>query len=161
MCSNVINNDQVNSYSQNSTPTPNYLPTCLPPESTQKAQYSMAAKALLGTVDLDVHNIHNWAILDLGATSHFLVTAAPTCHKEIAQTPLKVQLPDGGHVTSTHTCNLDLPKFSIKAQLGHIINNHCDHSRENDDRYSGGHHDQHGSNYERRDSGNRGHQQQQ
>ena len=82
----------------------------------------------MGTVNLDVHNIHNWAILDSGATSHFLVTAAPTCHKEIAQVPLKVRLPDGGHVTSTHTCNLDLPKLPTKARLGHIIPGLASHS---------------------------------
>ena len=80
------------------------------------------------TYELDSHNFHNWAILDSRATSHFLVTAAPTCHNEIAKAPLKVRLPDGGHVTSTHTCTLDLPELPTKARLGHIIPGLASHS---------------------------------
>ena len=82
----------------------------------------------MGTVNLDTTNIHEWAILDSGATSHFLVSAAPTSNKKFAQTPLKVRLPDGGLVSSTHTCHLELPKLPTKARLGHIIPGLASHS---------------------------------
>lgn len=126
MCSNVKNNNQVYSYSQSPIPTPTYLHTSV--LSPQKARYPIAANTTVQTIDLNSHNIHNWAILYSGATSHFLVTAAPTCHSKITKAPLKVRLPDGGHVTSTHTCTLDLPELPTKARLGHIILGLVSHS---------------------------------
>ena len=90
--------------------------------------YATAAQTLLETVNLDSRNIHEWAILDSGATSHFLVSEAPTSNRQIAETPLKVRLPDGAHVSSTHTCHLDIPKLPQEARHGHIIPGLASHS---------------------------------
>ena len=42
------------------------------------SQYGYAENALLATVDINMSNIKEWAILDSGTTSHFLVLEAPT-----------------------------------------------------------------------------------
>ena len=63
LCSAVNNNSNVNSYTQKPTPTPTYQPS--------STKYSYAAKALLGTVDLDLSNIHKRTIMDSGATVIF------------------------------------------------------------------------------------------
>ena len=73
-------------------------------------------------------NIKEWAILDSGATSHFLVTDAPATHIVPANSPLAVQLPDGTHVHSTHTCDLDLLLLPQQGQQGHIIPGLASHS---------------------------------
>ena len=124
MCSAVINNSNVNSYTQKPTPTPTWQPSSQPAST----KYSYAAKALLETVDLDLSNIHKWAIMDSGATSHFLVTAAPTTNRQIDKTPLRVRLPDGGEVSSSHTCDLDIPALPSKARIAHIIPGLASHS---------------------------------
>ena len=128
MYSDGKNNNDVDLYSQIPTPNPTYLPTNLPHRAPQQLRYALAAKALLQTVDLDLHNLHEWAILDSGATSHFLVSAAPTRNRQFTTSPLKVRLPDGGYVSSTHTCDLDLPLLPTKARLGHIIPGLASHS---------------------------------
>ncbi len=93
-------------------PTSN--PTC------ERTKYAFAAESLLSTVDIDMHNIRNWAILDSGATSNFLVTNAPVEDIVEATKGLHVKLPNGDKVTSTHTCNLKLP-LPNASRLGHII----------------------------------------
>ena len=50
---------------------------------------------LLSTVDINLQNIKKWAILDSGASSHFLVTGAPVTNKKVATNPIAVTLPDG------------------------------------------------------------------
>ena len=45
-------------------------------------KYEYAAKAILATVDINMQNVHEWAILDSGATSHFLVIEAPTTDRQ-------------------------------------------------------------------------------
>ena len=62
-------------------------------------KYEYASKALLATVDINMQNVHKWAILDSGATSHFLVIAAPTTDFQEAKNPLSVKLPDGARVS--------------------------------------------------------------
>ena len=75
-----------------------------------------------------MQNIKDWAILDSGATSHFLVTAAPTSDVSPATSPLKVTIPDGSQVQSTHTCKLAIPELPEQARLGHIIPGLASHS---------------------------------
>ncbi len=53
--------------------------------------------------------IRAWAILDSGATSHFLMTAAPMTNMHPASKPIIAQLSNGKRVHSTHTCTLDIP----------------------------------------------------
>ena len=84
-------------------------------------QYAYAAKKLLKTVDFDIENIREWSILDLAATSHFLVVDAPVNDVTTAESPINVKQPDGACVSSTHTCNLRIPNLPPAARLAHII----------------------------------------
>ena len=91
-------------------------------------KYEYAAKALLATVDINTQNVHEWAILDSGATSHFLVIAAPMTDRQEAKNPLGVKLPDGARVSSTHTCTLAITDLPAKARIVHIIPGLAAHS---------------------------------
>ena len=93
-----------------------------------RARYAYAAQALLQTVDFKLEDLKNWAILDSGATSHFLVTNAPVNDILPAANPLTVQIPNGERVTSTHTCNLDMPHLPEPARQGHIMPGLASHS---------------------------------
>jgi len=55
-------------------------------------------KSLLQTVDIKVEDLKNLAILDSGATSHFLVPDAPAIDILLASHPLAVQIPNGERV---------------------------------------------------------------
>jgi hypothetical protein len=53
-----------------------------------------------------------WAILDSGATSHFLTTAAPMINMRPISKPIIAWLPNGEHVHSTHTgCDVVFTKI--------------------------------------------------
>ena len=73
-------------------------------------------------------SIKDWSILDSGATSHFLVTAASITNITPASNPLTVKLPDGACVSSTHTCTLNLPQLPTRAREGHIVPGLASHS---------------------------------
>ncbi len=60
-------------------------------------------------ISTDAKTIKQWAILDSGATSHFLTTNVPATNICTASVPLVARLPNGERVQSTHTCTLDLP----------------------------------------------------
>ena len=60
-----------------------------------RQQYAYAAEKLLKTVDFDIENIKEWAILESGATSHFLVVDAPVDDVMAAESPINVEQPDG------------------------------------------------------------------
>ena len=66
-------------------------------------------------------SIKDWAIIDSGATSHFLVTTALITNITSASNPLKVKLPDGACVSSTYKFTLTLPQLPTRAREGHII----------------------------------------
>ena len=51
----------------------------------------------------------NMAVTDAGATGHFVLPDTPVTNIKIARHPLKISLPDGDCLTSTHTCTLDIP----------------------------------------------------
>ena len=91
-------------------------------------RFQYAANALLHTVDINMENIKEWAILDSGATSHFLVTEAPTSEMTIATMLIRVTIPDGSQVQSTHTCKLAIPELPDVARIGHIIPGLASHS---------------------------------
>ena len=92
-------------------------------EKTHKntSQYGYEVNALLATVDINMENIKERAILDSGATAHFLVTEAPTSNVQTAINPPIVRLPDGAQLRSTATCILVLPQLPAAARKGHII----------------------------------------
>ncbi len=91
-------------------------------------QFAFAAHQLLQKVDIDMDNIKEWAIMDSGATSHFLVTDVHVANVSPAIKPLNVQIPNGEMVSTTHTCELDLPKLPPAARQGHILPGIASHS---------------------------------
>jgi hypothetical protein len=60
-------------------------------------------------------------ISDSGATGHFLQADAPVTNKQIATTPIRITLPDGNKIQSSHTCNLDIPWLPNAITAGHIV----------------------------------------
>ena len=63
----------------------------------------------------------HYAIFDSGATAHFLVDNAHVVNKRPALKPLTIRLPNGKHIVSTHTCNLDLPWLPHSITEAHIV----------------------------------------
>ena len=61
------------------------------------------------------------AIADAGATSHFIVAGAPVLNKQPATSPLRIHLPDGDTLRSSHTCDLDVPALPAAARTAHIV----------------------------------------
>ena len=59
------------------------------------SQYAFAVQSLLQTVDFNLQDLKDWAILDSGATSHFLITTASVIDILPTTTPLVVQIPNG------------------------------------------------------------------
>ena len=78
-------------------------------KNTHSTRDKYAANKILSTFDINMKSIKDWAILDSGATSHFLVTTAPITNITPASNPLTVKLTDGACVSSTHTYTLNLP----------------------------------------------------
>jgi hypothetical protein len=76
---------------------------------TTTNNYAFAASILLKTINVNAATIERWAILDYGATSHFLTTNAPATNIILAAVPLIAHLPNSDKVQPTHTCTLDLP----------------------------------------------------
>ena len=62
-----------------------------------------------------------YAIPDSGATGHFLVQGAPVVNKKLTSSPLKITLPNGNMIQSTHTCNLDIPWLQNMVTEAHIV----------------------------------------
>ena len=58
------------------------------------------------------------AILDSGATGHFL---APVTNLQVADNPISITIPNGKNMTSTHTCNLDIPWLPNHVTGAHIL----------------------------------------
>jgi hypothetical protein len=62
-----------------------------------------------------------YAILDSGATAHFIVKGAAVKNERPTNNPLKIRLPDGTVINSTHTCNLDIPWLPNDITEAHIV----------------------------------------
>eukprot|EP00804_Cyclotella_cryptica_P016356 CCRYP_009913-RA/>CCRYP_009913-RA protein AED:0.73 eAED:0.68 QI:0/0/0/0.5/1/1/2/0/383 len=62
----------------------------------------------------------HYAIFDSGATAHFLVDSAHVFNRHPALKPLTIRLPNGKHIVSIHTCNLDLPWLPHSITEAHI-----------------------------------------
>jgi hypothetical protein len=90
--------------------------------------YALAASILLKTINVDAATIKQWAILDSGATSHFLTTNAPATNIVLAAVPLIAHLPNGDKVQSTHTCTCNLPDLLAGARAAHVIPGLASHS---------------------------------
>ncbi len=103
-----------------------FSPTFTSSNPTQN--YALAAASLLQTVTTNANTINHWAILDSGATSHFLTTTAPASNVQQTMTPIIVCLPNDEHVHSTHTCTLNIPALPRDARAAHIIPGLASHS---------------------------------
>ena len=62
-----------------------------------------------------------YAISDSGATGHFIVEGSPVVNKQPSTNPLKITLPNGKVVQSTHTCNIDIPWLPDQTTEAHIL----------------------------------------
>eukprot|EP00804_Cyclotella_cryptica_P025623 CCRYP_002827-RA/>CCRYP_002827-RA protein AED:0.60 eAED:0.68 QI:0/0/0/1/0/0/2/0/144 len=76
------------------------------------------------------HNIHllgqtqtpeEFAILDSGATAHFIIQGASVLNQKPAAHPLHIKLPDISFIKSTHTCNLNIPWLPKSMTEAHIV----------------------------------------
>ena len=63
----------------------------------------------------------NMAVADAGATGHFVLPGTPVKNVKVARHPLKINLPDGDCLTSTHTCTLDILWLPNDAKEAHIV----------------------------------------
>ena len=88
----------------------------------------IVASALLQKVNLTAENEMDWAILDSGASSHFLLSSAPVHDKQVATAPLTIKLPNGATVKSSHTANIALPQLPPMARIAHIVPGLASHS---------------------------------
>jgi hypothetical protein len=64
---------------------------------------------------------HETAIVDSGCTCHFLLANAPCLNKVKSQTPLKVRLPNGATMESSHTAELNIPHLNAAASIAHVF----------------------------------------
>ena len=83
--------------------------------------YANAASSMLSTINFNVEDIRQWAILDSGATSPFLCMDAQATGVTPTKDPITVTIPDGTKLTSTHTRELDVPNLPKAARTGHIL----------------------------------------
>ena len=67
-----------------------------------------------------IKQVH-YAILDSGATGHFLVEGAPVANKKKTVSPITITLPIGGKIQSTHTCNRNIPWLPHHVTEAHIF----------------------------------------
>ena len=63
----------------------------------------------------------HYAIFDSGSTGNILIKGAPVVNKCIDTSPVSITLPDGQKITSTHTCNLDIPWLPHIITEAHIV----------------------------------------
>ena len=101
-----------------STPTPLIQQ---PREANNQGTWTYAAASILPTISITEKNKLQWAILDSGASSHFLLADAPCVNKKPTTSPITVHLPNGQTVVSSHTCKTDLPNLPQHARVAHIL----------------------------------------
>jgi hypothetical protein len=61
------------------------------------------------------------AILDSGTTGHYLLPDTHCIHKQWANNPIYVTLPNGNIICSTHTAQLPFPKLPLTALQAHVF----------------------------------------
>lgn len=83
--------------------------------------HANAASSMLSTIDFNLEDIKQWAILDSGATSYFLCIDEAATGGKPTNNPITVTIPDGSKLTSTHTRELDLPHLPQATRTGHIL----------------------------------------
>ena len=93
-----------------------------------KRCYGYAAASTIRKTALDSENLRNWAILDSGAFSHFLLSTAPVVDKRIANTPLPLTLPNGDVVKLSHIAKLNILLLPQAARTAHVVPGLASHS---------------------------------
>jgi hypothetical protein len=71
---------------------------------------------------------HEAVIVDSGCTGHFLLVTAPCLNKVKSWNPLKVRLPNGATMESSHTADLDIPVLNAAASNAHVSPGMAHHS---------------------------------
>jgi hypothetical protein len=66
--------------------------------------------------------------MESGYTGHFLLVNAQCLSKVIFWTPLTVRLPNGATMESSHTAELDIPKFNTAVSKSHVFPGMANHS---------------------------------
>jgi hypothetical protein len=64
---------------------------------------------------------HETAMVESGCTGHFLLVNAPCLNKVKYRTPLRVRLPNGATMESSHTAELDIPELNAAAFKAHVF----------------------------------------
>jgi hypothetical protein len=59
--------------------------------------------------------------VDSGCTGIFLLINAPCRNETKSINPLRVRLPNGATMESTHTSSLDIPELSAAATVAHVF----------------------------------------
>ena len=72
-------------------------------------------------IDTRRADMRRWAILDSGASSHFLIVGAPLLHKRKTVNPITVTVANGERVQSTHDGALDIPGLPLGARYAHVV----------------------------------------
>jgi hypothetical protein len=68
------------------------------------------------------------SLLESGCTAHFLIANAHCKNKVLKQIPLKVSLPNGATIVSTHITTLNLSSLPNAARQAHILYRLAQHS---------------------------------
>ena len=106
-------------------------------KQSHKSRYALAARQLLAnigvptyhpppksfvsTIETNLTNIKNWAILDSCASSHFLQVEAPILEMKETANPIQVTVANGQKVISTHEGLIDVPDLPARARNAHIL----------------------------------------
>ena len=103
---------------------------------SDKDPYDYATTATYPSTDdesyspVNCHNINqlgqlqtpeDFAILDSGATAHFIIQGTNVLNQQPATQPLHIKLPNGSIIKSTHTCNLNIPWLPTSMTEAHIV----------------------------------------
>ena len=99
-------------------------PKTIPLQTKYNAWKKLKKESKLHEIASATNNINipkAMGIGDSGATSHFVLPGTPVKNVQITTSPLKINLPDGEQIMSTHTCELDVPWLPEAARKAHIV----------------------------------------
>ena len=78
-------------------------------------------KYLISTICTSLVSIHEWAILDSGASSYFLEVNAPLLQKKKTANPIVVTVANGEKASSAHEGCIGVPGLPTAARNAHVI----------------------------------------
>ena len=91
------------------------------PQCEYSNQLTYAASVLLTKITLMDKNAIKWAILDSGASSHFILSTTPCQNKAKSDHPLTIRLPNGDAVITSHICELDINEPPDASLVVHVL----------------------------------------